>query len=152
AGRARERRPSPKAWPSPRRRSSPPAGGPRAPTSCPPSTRSSWPSGGSSHWAERPAGPPREVHPLPCYSPPALHDSPEVSVARSIGPYTILEALGSGARGEVFLAEDTRLGRRVAIKTLAAAGRRELAEARRWVLREARAAARLNHPHIAGIY
>jgi eukaryotic-like serine/threonine-protein kinase len=69
-----------------------------------------------------------------------------------VGPYKIIEGLGSGANGEVFLAEDTRLGRKVAVKTLSALGSKELADARRWVLREARAAARLNHPNIASVY
>ena len=73
-------------------------------------------------------------------------------VPSSIGPYRIIEGLGSGANGEVYLAEDTRLGRKVAVKTLSALGSKDLAEARRWVLREARAAARLNHPNIAGVY
>ena len=49
-------------------------------------------------------------------------------MARSIGPYTILEALGSGARGEVFLAEDTRLGRRVAIAQEATRAARDVAQ------------------------
>ena len=76
----------------------------------------------------------------------------EVSVVlASIGPYRILSGLGRGANGEVFLAEDTRLGRKVAVKTLANAPD-EAADARRWVLREARAAARLNHPNIASVY
>src|SRR5687768_15248613 len=70
----------------------------------------------------------------------------------TIGPYRIIEALGRGANGEVYLAEDVRLGRKVAIKTLSARGGREPAETRRWLLREARAAARLTHPHIAGVY
>jgi eukaryotic-like serine/threonine-protein kinase len=73
-------------------------------------------------------------------------------VPSSIGPYRIIEDLGSGANGEVYLAEDTRLGRKVAIKTLSALGSKDLADARRWVLREARAAARLNHPNIASVY
>jgi len=70
----------------------------------------------------------------------------------SIGPYRIIEALGSGANGEVYLAEDLRLGRKVAIKTLSALGSTKMSDARRWMLREARAAARLNHPHIASVY
>ena len=70
----------------------------------------------------------------------------------SIGPYRIIEALGSGANGEVYLAEDVRLGRKVAVKTLSALDSKQLADAQRWVLREARAAARLNHPHIASVY
>ncbi|HVR70256.1 MAG TPA: serine/threonine-protein kinase, partial [Vicinamibacteria bacterium] len=70
----------------------------------------------------------------------------------SVGPYRILERLGAGANGEVFLAEDTRLRRRVALKTLAGTGGSDAAELRRKLLREARAAARLNHPNIAAVY
>jgi tetratricopeptide (TPR) repeat protein len=54
--------------------------------------------------------------------------------------------------GEVFLADDTRLGRKVALKTLSAAGDAHPAETRRKLLREARAAAQLNHPNIAAVY
>jgi serine/threonine-protein kinase len=70
----------------------------------------------------------------------------------TVGPYRILERLGAGANGEVYLAEDTRLHRRVALKTLAGTARIEASEVRRRLLREARAAARLNHPHIAAVY
>jgi tetratricopeptide (TPR) repeat protein len=70
----------------------------------------------------------------------------------SVGPYRILERLGAGANGEVFLAEDTRLHRRVALKTLHGTGGSDRSELRRRLLREARAAARLNHPHIAAVY
>jgi tetratricopeptide (TPR) repeat protein len=73
----------------------------------------------------------------------ALHD---------LGPYRVLERLGAGANGEVFLAEDTRLRRQVAIKTLSGRGGSDTAALRRRVLREGRAAARLNHPHIAAVY
>jgi len=73
-------------------------------------------------------------------------------VPSSIGPYRIVDRLGSGANGDVYLAEDTRLGRKVAVKTLFALGSKDLSEARSWVLREARAAARLNHPNIASVY
>jgi tetratricopeptide (TPR) repeat protein/predicted Ser/Thr protein kinase len=68
-----------------------------------------------------------------------------------IGPYRILNRLGKGGMGEVFLAEDTRLGRKVALKTVGQA-HLESAEARQRLLREARAAANLNHPNIAAIY
>src|SRR5688500_2796987 len=70
----------------------------------------------------------------------------------SVGPYRVLEHLGAGANGEVCLAEDTRLHRRVALKTLSGTAAGDGSELRRRLLREARAAARLNHPHIAAVY
>jgi len=39
-------------------------------------------------------------------------------IGTSLGPYKILELLGAGGMGEVYLGEDTRLGRKVAIKVL----------------------------------
>lgn len=72
--------------------------------------------------------------------------------ANQIGPYRIVKRLGGGGMGEVFLADDTRLGRKVALKTLSAAGDAHPAETRRKLLREARAAAMLNHPNIAAVY
>ena len=68
-----------------------------------------------------------------------------------VGPYRIVERLGAGGMGEVFLAEDVRLGRKVALKSLSPTGAHP-AETRRKLLREARAAARLNHPNIAAVY
>src|SRR6185503_4547574 len=70
---------------------------------------------------------------------------------RTLGQYRILEPLGKGGMGEVFLAEDTRLQRRVALKILAP----EVAadpERRQRFEREARAAAQLNHPNIVIIH
>jgi serine/threonine protein kinase len=69
----------------------------------------------------------------------------------TIGPYRILSQLGKGGMGEVWLAEDTRLDRKVAVKVLPAdlasdADRRQRFE------QEARAAAALNHPNIAAIH
>jgi tetratricopeptide (TPR) repeat protein len=68
-----------------------------------------------------------------------------------IGPYRILRSLGAGAMGDVFLAEDPRLRRRVALKTLSGT-RSKTPEARQMLVREARAAARLTHPNVAAIY
>ena len=70
---------------------------------------------------------------------------------RSIGSYLLLEKLGAGGMGEVYLADDTRLGRKVALKTLLDTDIQS-GEARRRLLHEARAAATLNHPNIASIY
>jgi eukaryotic-like serine/threonine-protein kinase len=67
-----------------------------------------------------------------------------------LGPYEIASLIGVGGMGEVYLAEDTRLGRRVALKRTPAAFASPEAHAR--LEREARAAARLNHPGIAAVY
>jgi serine/threonine protein kinase len=64
----------------------------------------------------------------------------------AVGPYRILERLDAGANGDVWLAEDTRLHRRVALKTLSGTAGSDASKLRRKMLREARAAARLNHP------
>jgi serine/threonine-protein kinase len=69
----------------------------------------------------------------------------------SVGPYRILEKLGAGAMGVVYLAEDARLSRRVALKTVPDE-RGATPEARRKLLHEARMAARLTHPNVAAIY
>ena len=67
-----------------------------------------------------------------------------------IGPYEILSALGAGGMGEVYLAEDTRLHRRVALKLLQAGTEDE--SSRKRLLREARAAATLDHPNICAVF
>ncbi len=69
----------------------------------------------------------------------------------TLGPFTLLDQLGKGGMGVVWLAEDTRLGRLVALKVL----RPELAaDATRRLrfLREARTAAALVHPRIATVF
>lgn len=65
--------------------------------------------------------------------------------------YRILRPLGSGGMGEVFLAEDTRLNRKVALKLLRGDATDEGA-ARKRLLREAQAAAQLDHPNVCSIY
>jgi serine/threonine protein kinase len=72
-------------------------------------------------------------------------------LGRTLGHYRILEPLGKGGMGEVFLAEDTRLQRRVALKILAPAVAAD-PERRQRFDREARAAAQLNHPNIVTIH
>ncbi len=69
----------------------------------------------------------------------------------SIRGYRILRPLGAGGMGQVFLAEDETLERRVAIKMIAAPLATE-ATARKRFLREARAMAGVEHPHVVRIY
>jgi len=69
----------------------------------------------------------------------------------TLGPYEIKEPLGAGGMGEVYLAEDTRLGRKVAIKVLPAVFADDAERLARFE-QEARAAAALNHPHIAVVF
>ena len=70
---------------------------------------------------------------------------------RTLGPYEVVAKLGEGGMGEVYLAEDTRLHRRVALKVLPAEARGD-ARSRTRLLREAQAAAGLDHPNICAVY
>jgi tetratricopeptide (TPR) repeat protein/predicted Ser/Thr protein kinase len=72
-------------------------------------------------------------------------------IGQSVGPFRVLDKLGAGGMGEVYLAEDTRLGRKVALKSPSESWLSD-PNARERLQREARAAARLNHPRIAAVY
>ena len=65
--------------------------------------------------------------------------------------YSILKKLGEGAMGEVYLADDSKLSRKVAIKLLPIDSATD-ENARRRLVREARAAASLDHPNICTIH
>jgi len=69
----------------------------------------------------------------------------------TLGHYKILDRIGAGGMGEVYRARDTRLGRTVAIKVMAASVAGD-ADRRERFVREARATAALSHPNIAALY
>lgn len=72
-------------------------------------------------------------------------------IGHEIGPYTIVRRLGGGGMGEVYLAQDTRLDRLVALKILPAYFASDDARLRRFQ-REAKAVSALNHPNILTIH
>lgn len=90
---------------------------------------------------------------------PAFEESPHLfedasiglTAGSQLGQYKVISELGKGGMGVVYLAEDTRLGRRVAMKAVAQRlTNQEQVRAR--FRREARAAASLSHPGIATVY
>jgi serine/threonine protein kinase/Tol biopolymer transport system component len=74
-----------------------------------------------------------------------------VERGQQLGGYTILSLLGEGGMGQVWLAQDIKLGRRVALKILPAQFTRDSLRLRRF-RHEARAIVSLNHPNIITIY
>jgi serine/threonine protein kinase len=78
-------------------------------------------------------------------------DAARAGAARDIGPYRIISLLGAGGMGEVYLAADSRLGRRVALKFLPLPFVVDPDRVRRFET-EARAASALNHPNILTVF
>jgi serine/threonine protein kinase len=78
-----------------------------------------------------------------------MHESLQTN--STISHYRILQKLGAGGMGEVYLGQDTRLDRKVALKTLPAAFTRDQQRVRRFI-QEAKAASALNHPNIVTIH
>src|SRR5258708_4722641 len=74
-----------------------------------------------------------------------------LAAGTKLGRYEIRSKIGEGGMGEVYLALDTKLDRKVALKILPAEVASHQDRMRRFV-QEAKAAAALNHPHIAHIY
>jgi serine/threonine protein kinase/Tol biopolymer transport system component len=74
-----------------------------------------------------------------------------ITAATSFGHYRIIEKIGAGGMGEVYLAEDTKLNRRVALKFLPSDCASDEALKARFQ-REAQAAAKLNHPNIITVF
>src|SRR5262249_53432762 len=82
---------------------------------------------------------------------PAAEGVPTGALPAELGRFHLLRVLGTGGFGIVYLADDPRLGRQVALKIL----RWEAlvsAELRRRFIREGRAAARLQHPPIVPVF
>lgn len=74
-----------------------------------------------------------------------------ISPGAQLARYRILDSLGAGGMGEVYLAEDTRLGRKLALKILPAEYTQNPDRLARFE-QEARAASALNHPNIITVY
>src|SRR5215470_5907645 len=76
---------------------------------------------------------------------------PMLVAGTKLGRYEIRSQLGTGGMGEVYLAQDMKLDRKVALKILPADIAANQDRMRRFI-QEAKAAAALNHPNIAHIY
>ncbi|MBK7597148.1 MAG: serine/threonine protein kinase [Acidobacteria bacterium] len=74
-----------------------------------------------------------------------------IEAGTRFGQYEIQSKLGAGGMGEVYLARDSKLGRKVALKILPSHFTDDLTRVRRFE-QEARAASALNHPNIITIY
>ena len=76
---------------------------------------------------------------------------PDPNIGRQVGAYMIVKWIGSGGMGDVYLADDSRLGRQVALKILPAALVANANHLRRFET-EARAVSKLNHPNVLTIH
>src|SRR5262245_6616686 len=72
-------------------------------------------------------------------------------IGQQLGPYLLISRIGAGGMGEVYLAQDTRLRRKIALKILPAKFTADLDRLKRFV-QEAQSASSLNHPNIITIY
>src|SRR6266536_2214004 len=80
-----------------------------------------------------------------------VDEKAELKAGQTLGSYEILSFISRGGMGEVYLAQDKRLGRRVALKLLPSSVTKDANRLRRFE-QEARAASALNHPNIITIY
>src|SRR5687767_15544771 len=82
---------------------------------------------------------------------PGIRIPPRMNVGQTVGHYTIVRALGRGGMGEVYVAQDGKLNRQVALKVLPADMAADAERLERF-RREAQAIAALNHPNIVTIH
>ncbi|MCD9188602.1 MAG: protein kinase [Pyrinomonadaceae bacterium] len=80
-----------------------------------------------------------------------LENQPKLKNGEKIGSFEIIKLIGTGGMGEVYLAKDLRLNRRIALKILPPNTEPDTNANRRF-LREAQSAASLEHPHICTIH
>src|SRR5437879_4815468 len=80
-----------------------------------------------------------------------LEEQDQLEVGQTLSHYEILGSLGAGGMGEVYLARDTKLGRKLALKLLPAYLSKDKDRMRRFE-QEARAASTISHPNVAHIY
>jgi serine/threonine protein kinase len=80
-----------------------------------------------------------------------VNEKAELNPGQTVGSYEVISFISRGGMGEVYLAEDKRLGRKVALKLLPASFTTDEDRLRRFE-QEARSASALNHPNIITIY
>jgi serine/threonine protein kinase/Tol biopolymer transport system component len=91
------------------------------------------------------------LHSLPTTTAPPPPPEAPVDPVRTVGPYRLLERIGGGGMGIIWRAEDTRLGRIVALKLLPPALSRDSVSKARFQ-QESRAASTLDHPNVCALY
>jgi|GEM_PF-3533904 len=85
------------------------------------------------------------------HAPSGTTPSTESGDLGTLGPYRVVKKLGAGGMGAVFLAEDTRLNRKLALKVMLPEFAADAAAKERF-LREARAAAQISHDNVVTVY
>src|SRR6266487_4591625 len=98
-----------------------------------------------------------DIADIPFFPNPRTEEERTRLEGRHLGRYRLLRLLGSGGMGEVYLAEDARIGQQVAIKVIRSEGiaypqSASAKEAARLFEREAKAIVRLDHPNILPLY